>query len=66
MNDSILSERRQADEEMDKYFLVLMVLTLFLSGCAVGVSSHGYIRDKNPAFSVNESHGLDYYQMYGP
>lgn len=47
-------------------FLLLAVLALFFSGCAAGVSSHGYIRDESPAFSVNESHDLDYYQMYGP
>ncbi len=46
-------------------FLVLAVLGLFFSGCAVGVSSGGFIRDETPAFSVNEPHGLDYYQMYG-
>ena len=46
--------------------LVLVVLALFLSGCAVGVSNNGFIRDESPAFSVNESHGLDYYQLYGP
>ena len=47
-------------------FLVLAFLALFFSGCAVGVSSNGYIRDESPAFTVNESHDLDYYQMYGP
>ena len=44
---------------------ILAFLTLFLSGCAVGVSHNGYLRDESPAFSVNESHDLDYYQMYG-
>jgi len=47
-------------------FIIFVVLAFFFSGCAVGESHHGYIRDENPAFSVNESHGLDYYQMYGP
>jgi len=47
-------------------FLVLVVLALFLSGCAVGVSSNGYIQDESPAFTVNKPHDLDYYQMYGP
>jgi len=43
---------------------VLAILVLF-SGCAAGVSGNGYVRDESPAFSVNESHGVDYYQMYG-
>ncbi|MGZ3534577.1 MAG: hypothetical protein ACXU9K_05085 [Thermodesulfobacteriota bacterium] len=47
-------------------FLVFVILAFFFSGCAAGVSSNGYVRDESPAFSVNESHGLDYYQMYGP
>jgi hypothetical protein len=46
--------------------VVLVALALFFSGCAVGVSSNGYIRDESPAFSVNKPHDLDYYQMYGP
>jgi PBP1b-binding outer membrane lipoprotein LpoB len=46
-------------------FVMLAFLAFFFSGCAVGVSGHGYIRDESPAFSVNESHGLDWYQMYG-
>lgn len=46
-------------------FLVLVFLALFFTGCAVGVSTRGYYWDESPAFSTNESHGLDYYQMYG-
>ena len=46
--------------------LVLAVLTLFLPGCTVGVSGNGYIPDESPAFTVNKSHDLNYYQMYGP
>jgi hypothetical protein len=46
-------------------FLVSVLLGLLLSGCTMGVSRNGYIRDKSPAFSVNEPHDLDYYQMYG-
>jgi len=46
-------------------FLALVILALFLSGCAAGVSHNGYFRDESPAFSVNEPHDLDYYQMYG-
>ena len=46
--------------------LVLVVLALFLSGCAVGVSNNGFIRDESPAFTANKPHDLDYYQMYGP
>lgn len=46
-------------------FLVLVFLALFFTGCAVGVSGGGFIQDESPAFSVNEPHGLDYYQMYG-
>jgi len=46
-------------------FLVLVFLALFFTGCAVGVSGGGFIQDESPAFSVNEPHGSDYYQMYG-
>lgn len=46
-------------------FAILAFLALSFSGCAVEVSHHGYIRDESPAFSVNQSHDLDYYQMYG-
>ena len=46
--------------------VTLACLALFFSGCAAGVSHHGTIRDESPAFSVNQSHDLDYYQMYGP
>ena len=45
---------------------VLVVLALFLCGCAVGVSSNRYTPDESPAFTVNKSHDLNYYQMYGP
>ncbi len=44
---------------------VLAFLALLLSGWAVGVSNREYIRDESPAFTVNEPHGLDYYQMFG-
>jgi len=47
-------------------FLALVVLALFFSGCFAGVSNSGYIRDESPAFTVNQSHDLDYYQMFGP
>jgi len=47
-------------------FLVLVVLTLFFSGCAVGVSSNGFIQDESPGFTVNKPHDLNYFQMYGP
>ncbi len=45
--------------------LVLVALALFFSGCAAGVSSNGFIQNESPGFTVNKSHDLDYYQMYG-
>ena len=47
-------------------FLVLGVLALFFSGCAVELSSNGFIQDESPGFTVNKPHDLNYYQMYGP
>ena len=46
-------------------FLLLVFLALFSYGCSVGVSYNGYVRDESPAFTVNEPHDLDYYQMFG-
>jgi len=46
--------------------VVLVALALFFSGCAVRVSSNGYIQDESPGFTVNKPHALNYYQMYGP
>ena len=51
------------------FFLALVMLALFSSGCAgTWGGSAGFPSEEGygyPGFTVNEQHDLEYYQMYG-